>query len=143
MKLKVITTLFVLMTSASLFAADAPSVEAQLLQINQSPEMFTFRGPVNLQYQLTVTNPLVNSGITLTRITLRTQGKGSYSLHADDPIQFPIDPDRSATISLSAWAHSNGGFMSRQPVEMVIQLWFDRQNGQPFTRQYIQTVPQF
>ena len=125
-------------------AADAPAVDAQLAQLRSTPDMFTFRGPVNVQYQLTVKNPLVDQSITLRRVSLRTQGPGAYSLRADDPINITINPDSSATINLSAWARSSGGFMrSQAPVDMRMQLWFDRQNGKSFVKQVAAHLPQF
>jgi hypothetical protein len=144
MKPKVISALLVFLAATSLIAATPPAVEAQLTQLNLAPEMFTFRGPLNVQYQLTIKNPLVNDSITLRRITLRTQGPGAYRLHADDPISMVINPSSSATITLSGWAQASGGFTRTQaPVDMVIQLWFDRQNGKSFVKQFIQVLPQF
>ncbi len=65
-----------------------PAVEAQLVQINTSPDMFAFRG--------------------------------AYSLRADDP------------------------FMRNQvPVDMTVQLFFDRQNGKSFVKQFVQYLTQF
>jgi hypothetical protein len=144
MKPRVLTTLFVLLAATSMMAADAPAVEAQLTQINQAPDMFTFRGPVGVQYQLTIKNPLVDHSITLRRITLRTQGRGAYSLRADDPITMAINPESTVTINLSAWARSSGGFTrSQAPVDVLVQLWFDRQNGKAFTKRFVQYLPQF
>ncbi|MEA2166587.1 MAG: hypothetical protein QOK37_4714 [Thermoanaerobaculia bacterium] len=143
MKSRIIATLFVLLAATSVMAADTtPSVDATLTQLVSAPDMFTFRGPVNVQYQLTIKNPLVNESITLRRITLHSQGKGAYSLRADDPISVVVNPDSSVTINLSAWARSNGGFMNQAPVQMVL-LWFDRQNGKTFTKQFFQYLPQF
>jgi hypothetical protein len=144
MKPKVISALLVVLAATSLMAATPPAVEAQLTQLNPAPEMFTFRGPLDVQYQLTIKNPLVNDSITLRRITLRTQGAGAYRLRADDPISMVINPSSSATITLSGWAQVSGGFMRNQaPVDMVIQLWFDRQNGKSFVKQFVQVLPQF
>jgi hypothetical protein len=144
MKPKIISVLLVFLAATSLMAATPPAVEAQLTQLNLAPEMFAFRGPLSVQYQLTIKNPLVNESITLRRITLRTQGPGAYRLRADDPISMAINPSSSATITLSGWAQASGGFMRNQaPVDMVIQLWFDRQNGKSFVKQFIQVLPQF
>jgi hypothetical protein len=141
---KVITALFVLLFATSSLLAAAPAVEAQLTQLNSAPDMFTFRGPVSVQYQLTIKNPLVDQTITLRRITLRTQGRGAYSLRADDPINMVINPESSVTINLTAWGRSSGGFMtSQEPVEMTVQLWFDPQNGKAFVKQFFQMLPQF
>lgn len=144
MKTKIITTFFVLLIAKSIMAASStPAVEAQLVQLNSVPDMFTFRGPVNVQYQLTIKNPLVDQPITLRRITLRTQGPGAYTLRADDPINMVINPESSVTINLSAWARSGGGFMRSQvPVDMVVQLWFDRQGGKSFSKQFVEYLPQ-
>src|SRR6266849_3149524 len=143
MRTKVITTFFVLLVATSVMAAKAPAVEAQLVQINTSPDMFTFRGPVNLQYQLTIKNPLVDQPITLRRITLRTQAPSAYSLRADDPINVTIYPQSSLTIPLSAWGRSSGGFMGSQvPVDIRVQLFFDRQNGKPFVKQCVEYLTQ-
>jgi hypothetical protein len=144
MKTRVVTTFFVLLVATSMMAANTPAVEAQLVQLNQTPDMFAFRGPVNVQYQLTIKNPLVDQTITLKRITLRTQGGGAYAVRGDDPITMVINPGSSVTINLSAWGRSNGGFMKTQmPVDMNVQLWFDRQNGKSFVKQFIQYLPQF
>jgi hypothetical protein len=143
MKPKIVIALFVLLLATSVMAANPPAVDAQLTQLNPAPNMFAFRGPVNAQYQLTIKNPLVNDSITLRRITLRTQGGGAYSLRADDPLTVVINPESSVTINLSAWARGKGGFMrSQEPVEMLVQLWFDRQNGKPFSKQFLQYLPQ-
>lgn len=145
MKPKVLAALFVLLfATTSLMAAAAPAVEAQLTQLNPAMDMFAFRGPVSVQYQLTIKNPLVDQSITLRRVTLRTQGRGAYSLRANDPINLVINPESSVTINLSAWGRSSGGFMSSQePVDMTVQLWFDRQNGKAFVKQFFQVLPQF
>ena len=144
MKTRVITSFFVLLVATSMMAANTPAVEAQLVQLNPAPNMFAFRGPVNLQYQLTIKNPIVDQTITLKRITLRTQGGGAYTVRADDPITMVINPESSVTINLSAWGRSSGGFMNSQmPVDMTVQLWFDRQNGKSFFKQFVQYLPQF
>ncbi len=39
--------------------------------------------PVDLQYQLTIQNPLTDQSIRLRRITLCTEGPSAYSLRAD------------------------------------------------------------
>jgi hypothetical protein len=75
MKIRISAVLLVAALAAPVFAADAPAVEATIVQLNPSPEMFTFRGPVTVSYQVTIRNPLPDRTITLTRISLRTQGR--------------------------------------------------------------------
>jgi hypothetical protein len=143
MKSKIVTTFFALLIVTSIMAADTPAVEAQLVQVNTSPDMFTFRGPVSLQYQLTIKNPLMDQSIRLRRITLRTQGPGAYSLRADDPIDVTVYPNSSLTINLSAWGRAGGGFMrSSVPVDMKVQLYFDQQNGKSFVKPFVEYLTQ-
>ena len=144
MKIKIFTALFVLAIAGSAMAADAaPSVDAKITQLNPSPEMFTFRGPVTVEYQLTIRNPLPDRTITLRRIALRTDGAGAYSLRANDPIKLTINADSSATITLSAVARSAGGFIRQtEPVDLNVQLWFDQQGGKSFVKQFLQYLPQ-
>ena len=147
MKIRIVAVLLVAALATVAFtavAADTPAVEANIVQLNPAPEMFTFRGPVTVEYQLMIKNPLPDRTITLTRIGLRTQGRdGAYSLRADDPITFTINADSSATLTLSASGRSNGGFMqSSEPVNLLVQLSFDQQDGKSFSKQFVQYLPQ-
>lgn len=131
-----------LITTSLLAAGNTPAVEAKLVQLDTGVNTFAFRGPVNLQYQLTITNPLDES-ITLRRITLRTEGGGAYRLRVDDPARLVINPESTVTLNLSAWGIASGGFMrSEIPVDMVVQLWFDRPNGKGFVKQFVAYLPQ-
>ena len=144
MKAKVIAMLFAPLVAASLTAANAPAVEAHLVQVNTSPDISASGGPINLQYQLTVKNPLVNQSITLRRITLRTQPGSAYMVRADDPITMVINPESSVTINLSAQGRPSEGFLRNEaPVNMNIQLRFDRQNGKSFVKQFVETFTHF
>ena len=44
-----------------------PAVAVQLEQLNSSNDVFYFRGPVNIQYRVAITNP-TNQPLTLTRL---------------------------------------------------------------------------
>ena len=143
MKIKVLTALFLVAIAASAMAADTPSVEAKIVQLDPGPQMFAFRGPVTVQYQLTIQNPLPDRTITLRRIALRTQGGGAYSLRVNDPIKFTVNPDSSATINLNAVARSSGGFIRQsEPVDLMVQLWFDQEGGKSFVKQFMEYLPQ-
>jgi hypothetical protein len=142
MKVKVIAALFVLSASTSLMAADAPAVEARLVRIKISPDVFPSSGPVNLQYQLTIKNPMVDHSITLRRLTLRTQPGSAYRVRASYPMTMVINPESSATISVAAQGRPSEGLLRTQaPVHMSIQLRFDRQDGKPFIKQFTQNLP--
>lgn len=119
------------------------AVEADITQLNVLPDLFTFRGPVNLQYHLTIKNPMAEESITLRRIALRTEGDGAYRLVVNDPVTLEIAPESTAAIDLSANATSNGGFIARaEPVTMIVQLWFVRSNGEGFMKEFVQRVSQ-
>src|SRR5258706_10632678 len=91
--------------------ADAPKLDIQLRQLSTPGDMFYFRGPINLQYQLTIANP-TNEPVTLRRIDLSTIGPGAYSLHTGaTPITRAIPPGGTTTIALSAWGHASGGYL--------------------------------
>jgi hypothetical protein len=146
MKLKFLIAFSLFFIASSLLAAnDAPAVQAELVQLdNPGLDMFAFRGPVNVQYQLTVSNPSVDESITLRRVSLRTQGGGAYRLRAEDPIKVVINPDSTVTVNLSAWGTASGGFMrSNIPVDMNVQLWFERQNGKSFVKTFFANLSQF
>jgi hypothetical protein len=143
MKSKLIATLLVLLAT-SLMAASTPAVEARLVQLNTGPDIFASPGPVTLQYQLTIKNPLVNHSLTLRRVTLRTQPGSAYLARADNPITMVINPESSVTINLSAQGRPSEGLLRNQaPVHMNVKLWFDRQNGKPFSKQFVQDLAQF
>jgi hypothetical protein len=120
--------------------ADAPKLDIQLKQVSMPSDVFYFRGPVNIQYQLTVTNP-TNEPVTLRRIDLSTIGPGAYSLHTGaTPITRTIPPNSTATINLSAWGHASGGFIrSSEPVTLRGLAYFDSPGHKSFIKQFTET----
>ena len=58
--------------------------------------------------------------------------------------QFVINQESTATIKLSAWGTSNGAFIkSEEPVDMIVELSFDRPNGPSFVKQFVARLSQF
>jgi hypothetical protein len=136
-------TLAILTIAVSSAAASTPPVQARLVQTTTSGGTFFFRGPVNVQYQLTVTNP-GNQPLTLSRLNLSTVGPGGYRLHTGSAVVKTVVPaNGSVTLNLSAWATARGGpIASTQPVEMHGTLWLSPPKGKAFVKNFLQYIPQ-
>jgi hypothetical protein len=117
--------------------AEAPKLDIQLRQASMPGDVFYFRGPVNLQYQLAITNPS-NEPVTLRRIDLSTLGPGAYSLRTGaTPITRTIPPNGTVAINLSAWGRSSGGFLrSEEPVTIHGIAYFDSPGHKSFIKQF-------
>ncbi|MGA8808299.1 MAG: hypothetical protein WB973_10515 [Thermoanaerobaculia bacterium] len=117
--------------------AEAPKLDIQLRQASTPGDVFYFRGPVNLQYQLAIKNPS-NEPLTLRRIDLSTMGPGAYSLRTGaTPISRTIPPNSAVAINLSAWGQSAGGFLrSEEPVTIRGVAYFDSPGHKSFVKQF-------
>jgi hypothetical protein len=137
-----ITLLALIMGAIPAMAATAPAVGVHLVQTTTPADTVFFRGPVTVEYQLTITNP-TNAPITLTRLNLQSMGSGAYTLRTGDaPVKTIIPANGSTTLKLSAWARARGGFMrSTQPVDIHGVLWFQGPTGN-FVKQFIEYLPQ-
>jgi hypothetical protein len=143
MKHKSLITLIVLIMSAiPAMAAKAPAVGVHLVQATSPTDTVYFRGPVTVQYQLTITNP-TNAPITLTRMNLQSMGPGAYTLRTGNAnVKTVIPANGSTTLQLSAWARARGGFLrSSEPVNIHGILWFRGPTGN-FVKQFVDYVPQ-
>ncbi|HXH39617.1 MAG TPA: hypothetical protein VNN08_13380 [Thermoanaerobaculia bacterium] len=133
----------VLLIALSGFASsssDAPKIDIRLAQTSMPVDTFYFRGPVSLQYQLTIANP-TSQQVTLRRLDLSTVGPGAYSLRTGaTPITRTIRPNGTTTITLSTWGRASGGDLrSEEPVTVRGIAYFDTPNGRGFVRQFIET----
>ena len=140
---RILITFATLMIAISTMAASTPAVTATLVQANLPSDTVFLRGPINVQYQLTITNP-GSEPLTLSRLNLSTLGPGGYRLHTGDTIVKAVVPaNGSVTLNLSAWAYARGGFArSTEPVEMRGQLWLAPSSGKTFVKQFTQYIPQ-
>ena len=143
MKRTVFLTFAILLVAVSSMAASTPAIQAHLVQTTQPNDMVYFRGPISIEYQLTITNP-TSQPLTLSRLNLSTAGAGSYQLRTGDAIVKTVVPaNGSATLNLAAWGYARGGFVrSSEPVEMHGQLWLAPPNGKTFVKQFFQYIPQ-
>jgi hypothetical protein len=111
-----------------------PEVSVALAQVSGSRDMFFFAGPVNVEYEVTVTNP-TNEPVTLRRLDLKTVGAGAYTLRTpSQPLQVTVRPGMVSVVRVSANAISRGGNAnSAEPVTVRGTAYFDAPSG-AFTR---------
>ncbi|HEX9458096.1 MAG TPA: hypothetical protein VGA84_03075 [Thermoanaerobaculia bacterium] len=120
-------------------ASDSPKLNISMQQLTSSGDMFYFRGPINIQYQLSIENP-TNQPVTLKRLELSSLGPGSYSIHTGStPITRTIVPRGTTTLTLSVWGRAAGGYLrSEEPVTVRGVAYFEGPNGHSFVRQFIE-----
>ena len=98
--------------SSKLSSNSGPNVTVHLEQLNAAPDIFYFAGPVNIQYQLSITNP-TSEPLTLTRLDLQTIGPGAYSLRTEaTPMNLKVPPNGTATYTVSVWGRARGGYLT-------------------------------
>jgi hypothetical protein len=125
---------------ASSAGSSGPNLDIHLEQASDVPDMFYFRGPINLQYRLIISNP-TGTPVTLRRLDLRTLGPGAYSIRTGStPITQTIAPNGTTSVALSAWGQSSGGYMrSAEPVTVRGVAYLDTPDGHAFVRQFVET----
>lgn len=132
----------ILLIALSGFASSSsdPKIDVHLAQLSNSGDLFYFRGPINLQYQLSVANP-TGSPVTLRRLELKTLGPGAYSLRTGGtPIKETIRPNGSTNITLSVWGRASGGYLrSAEPVTIQGIAYFEAPGKRSFVKQFIET----
>lgn len=127
---------------ASSQQSNGPQVELALTQLSNPSDVFYFAGPVAVQFQLSVTNPL-NDPITLRRVDLATSGPGAYSMRTSGTLNLKVPPKSTVTQTISAWGHSNGGYLtSGEPVNMRMTGIFEDSAGHSFSQIALQNLPQ-
>ena len=127
-------SLFVLAACASSQQSSGPPVTVGLEQLNASSDIFYFPGPVNLQYQISVSNP-TDQPITFRRLDLRTDGPGPYFLRTTgSTMNIKVAPKSTANFTVSAWGTARGGYIaSSEPVTLNGTAYFDSASG-PFVK---------
>lgn len=128
---------------ASSNQSNGPNVTVQLAQVGSTNDVFYFRGPVNVQYQVAITNP-TSQPLTLTRLDLQTIGSGAYSLRANGtPMNLKVPPNATTTYTISVWGYSRGGYLaSTEPVTIRGTAYFQGPSGS-FIRLFNQNISQY
>jgi hypothetical protein len=136
-----IAAAFIILIGLSGYArgASEPKIDVHLEQLTSTDDMFYFRGPINIQYRLTVSNP-TDQPVTLRRLELSTLGPGSYSLHTGtSPVTRTIAPHGTTSLTLSAWGRSSGGYLrSQEPVNIRGVAYFEDASRHSFVKQFLE-----
>ena len=92
--------------------------------------MLYFAGPVNLQFEVTLTNP-TDQPVTLRRLDLRTVGGFSFVMRATGtPFHLQVKPHGSTSATMAAWGNSRGGMLAEdEPINLQGTAYFDGPKG--------------
>jgi hypothetical protein len=133
---------FLAACASSRSSSSGPNVTVELAQLNSASDVFYMRGPVSIQYQLSITNP-TSQPLTLTRLDLQTMGIGAYSLRANGtPMNLTVAPNSTSNYTISVWGYANGGYLaSSAPVTMRGTAYFKGPSGS-FLRMFNENIPQ-
>lgn len=131
--------------SAPASSNGAPPLQVNLLQRGTpAADVYYFRGPVNIQYDLAVKNP-TNDQYTLRRLDIQSIGQGAYRIRTgSQPMNQKINPNGTTSVHLSTWGQATGGFISSgEPVSVRVIAQFAGPNGKTFQKVFTETLTQF
>jgi len=131
--------------SSAATSSNAPPLQMTLLQRGApAADVFYFRGPVNVQYDLAVRNP-TNNQYTLRRLDIQSVGPGAYRIRTgSQPMNQKVNPNGTTAVHLSTWAQSTGGFISSgEPVTVRVIAQFQDPNGHMFQKVFSETLSQY
>ncbi len=131
-----ILALAVLAGCASSNQNAGPAVAMHVTATNLSTNTLYFRGPMSAALQMTITNPTADT-ITLRTLDLRTIGPGSFRMRTGTtPVNKTVLPNSTATLTMSAWGFSTGGYLaSSLPIDVRGLAYFESPHG-AFTRMF-------
>ena len=138
----VVAVVVLLAGCASSTPSSGPDVKVHLEQVSGPPDVYYFAGPVNIQYRLSITNP-VNEPLTLTRLDLQTLGPGAYSLRTENtPMNLKVPPNTTASYVISVWGRARGGYLSSgEPVTIRGTAYFQSDvTKKPFVRLFTENI---
>jgi hypothetical protein len=112
----------------------SPPIGVELALVDSPGSVLYFPGPVNLRFEVTLTNP-TDEPVTLRRLDLRTIGGSSLFLRATGtPFNVEVKPHGSTSVTTSVWANSRGGMLAQdEPISLQATAYFDGPKG-PFVR---------
>lgn len=122
-------SLLLLAACASTPTDQGPPIGVELAMTTPSNVLY-FPGPVNLAFQVTLTNP-TDQAVTLRRLDLRTLGSTSVFLRASGaPMNLQVKPHGTVTVPMAAWGRSRGGMLAEdEPLQMQATAYFDGPKG--------------
>ena len=121
---------------------NAPNVIVHVEQFESQPDAYLFGGSVNVRFAVSAMNR-TKDPITLNRIEIRTVGSGAYTIRpTPTPINLKLAPGQEATVPISLWGFSRGGYASaREPVTLRAIAYMTGPTG-PFVRLFTEYIPQ-
>ncbi len=122
-------SLLLLAACASGSKDEGPPIGIDLALTTPSNVLY-FPGPVNLAFQVTLTNP-TDEPVTLRRLDLRTLGNYSVFLRASGaPMNLQVKPHGTTTLPMAAWGASRGGMLAEdEPMQIQATAYFDGPKG--------------
>jgi hypothetical protein len=130
--------------SSATSSSNAPPLQLTLLQRGApAADVFYFRGPINIQYDLAIKNP-TNEQYTLRRLDIQSIGPGAYRVRTGtQPVNQRVSANGTTSVRLSTWGQSTGGFISSgEPVTVRVIAQFDGPHGR-FQKIFSETISQF
>ncbi|HJT16200.1 MAG TPA: hypothetical protein VJ853_02375 [Thermoanaerobaculia bacterium] len=128
---------------ASTPRSGGPPVTVAIQQVNAVNNVFYYRGPVNVQFRVGVTNP-TNEPLTLTRLDLQTIGPGAYSVRANGtPMNLRVAPNSTTVYTVSVWGYARGGYLaSTEPVTLRGTAYFQGASSGSFIKMFNENISQ-
>ena len=125
-----IVALLVFAACASSPQKEAPPIGIELALVDSPANILYFPGPVNLRFQLTLTNP-TDQPVTLRRLDLRTLGSTFLFIRATGtPFHIEVKPHASASVTTAVWGNSRGGQLAQdEPISLQATAYFDSPQG--------------
>ena len=127
---QLILALLVFAACASNPQNDATPIGVELAFLDAPANVLYFPGPVNLRFELTLTNP-TDQPVTLRRLDLRSLGSSSLFLRATGtPFHVEVKPHGTTSVTTSVWANSRGGMLAQdEPISLQATAYFDSPKG--------------
>lgn len=138
-----LASLLLLAGCASTPTSGGPPVTVQIQQASDVNNIFYYRGPVNIQYRVAITNP-TGEPMTLTRLDLQTIGPGAYSLRANGtPMNLRVAPNSTSVYTVSVWGYARGGYLaSSEPVTLRGTAYFRGTTSGAFIKMFNENISQ-
>jgi hypothetical protein len=109
---------------------EGPPIGVELALVDSPGSVVYFPGPVNLRFEVTLTNP-TDQPVTLRRLDLRTLGGGSFFMRATGTtFHVAVPPHGTKTVTMSAWGASRGGMLAEdEPIQLQGTAYFNGPQG--------------
>jgi hypothetical protein len=104
---------------------------------------FAFAGPVNVQYELSVTNDS-SEPLSLTRLQVQTVSSGAYTIRPTTvPLNVQLAPGESRIVPIEVWATATGGHLAPdEPVTLRAAANLSSPKSGAFVRLFTENLRQ-